>query len=395
MTTESYDPAPPDQHFTLQRSSRDTGAMAGEVAAWLATTQLPAGADPEVLLSGGSDANGMSSETILADVTWTEDGERRTGGFVVRMAPSAQDVPVFASYRLDHQYDAIRLVHELSDVPVPSPRWLEPTGDVLGAPFFFMERIEGIVPPDVMPYTFGDNWFFDAPADDRHRLQDDTIAAIAGLHQIPDAEHTFAFLDPQSLDDRDHAGTTPLRRHFEKTRSWYEWAVLDAGVDQGGRSALIDRALVWLDEHWPAADVPGNVVLSWGDARIGNVLYRDFAPVAVLDWEMAGIGPRELDLGWLVFAHRVFQTLAETFELPGLPDVMREEDVRATYADLTGVEVGDLTWFQIYSGLIWGVVFMRTGARQARFGEIQLPDDVDSLMHHAPLFRVLLEDVGA
>jgi aminoglycoside phosphotransferase (APT) family kinase protein len=373
-----------DPDFTLQRSSRDAAAMSDRVAAWLAT-QLPGGAEPEVTLTGGSDANGMSSETILADVTWTEDGERQTGAFVVRLAPSADDVPVFPSYRLDHQYDAIRLVGERTDVPVPKPQWLEPTGDVLGAPFFFMDRVEGIVPPDVMPYTFGDNWFFDAAPADRRRLQDATVAAIAGLHQIADAERVFAF-----LDDRDHAGPTPLRRHFEGTRAWYEWAAKDLRP-----SPLIERALAWLDGNWPGADVPANVVLSWGDARIGNVLYRDFEPVAVLDWEMAGLGPRELDLGWLVFAHRVFQTLAETFELPGLPDVLREDDVRATYAEITGVEVGDLTWFQIYSGVLWAVVFMRTGTRQAHFGEIELPEDVESLMHHAPLFRGLLDEVGA
>src|SRR3954447_8689117 len=219
MTTESYDP-----DYVLQRSSRDAGAMAQALTAWLGT-QLAAGAEPQVVLSGGSDANGMSSETILADVTWTEDGVRRTEGFVVRLAPAAGDVPVFASYRLDHQYDALRLVAELSDVPVPAPRWLEPTGEVLGAPFFFMDRIDGIVPPDVMPYTFGDNWFFDAAPEDRRRLQDQTVAAIAGLHQIADAERTFAF-----LDDRDLAGPTPLRRHFEKNRAWYEWAVLDLGA---------------------------------------------------------------------------------------------------------------------------------------------------------------------
>jgi aminoglycoside phosphotransferase (APT) family kinase protein len=384
VTTESYDP-----DFTLQRSSRDAGAMAGAVAAWL-RTQLADGADPEVSFTSGSDANGMSSETILADVTWTEDGGRRTGRFVVRMAPSTDDVPVFASYRLDHQYDALRLVDRLSDVPVPTPRWLEPTGEVLGAPFFFMDRVEGIVPPDVMPYTFGDNWFFDAAPEQRRRLQDRTIAAIAALHQIPDAGRTFAFLDPTAADEGERDGSTPLRRHVQRTRAWYEWAARDLG-----RSALIDRAVVWLDEHWPEADAPDNVVLSWGDSRIGNVLYHEFEPVAVLDWEMAGIGPRELDLGWLVFAHQVFQTLAETFELPGLPDVLREDDVRATYADLTGVRVGDLLWFQIYSGLIWGIVFMRTGARQAHFGEIELPDDVDTLFHHAPLFRGLLDRAGA
>ena len=51
-------------------------------------------------------------------------------------------------------------------------------------------------------------------------------------------------------------------------------------------------------------------VLAWGDSRIGNVLYEDFRPVAVLDWEMATLGPRELDVAWIIFAHKVFQELA-------------------------------------------------------------------------------------
>jgi aminoglycoside phosphotransferase (APT) family kinase protein len=371
--------------FTMQRSTRDEGAMAKALTPWLAGL-LPAGADPEVSLSGASDSNGMSSETILADVTWTENGERSTGAYVIRMAPAAADVPVFSRYRLDHQYEAIRIVGELTDVPVPTPRWLEPTGEVLGAPFFFMERIEGIVPPDVMPYTFGDNWFFDANPGDQRRLQDATVAAIAGLHQIPEASTTFGF-----LDDNGTPGPTPLRRHFERTRAWYAWAAADLGTP----SELIPRALTWLDTHWPEVDTPDNVVLSWGDARVGNVLYRDFEPVAVLDWEMAGIGPRELDLGWIVFAHRVFQTLANTFEMDGLPGVLKAEDVRATYAGITGVEPGDLTWFEVYAGVIWGVVFLRTGTRQAHFGEIELPESPDALMHHSGLFTQLLEEVGA
>ena len=42
-------------------------------------------------------------------------------------------------------------------------------------------------------------------------------------------------------------------------------------------------------------------MLSWGDSRIGNVLYEDFRPVAVLDWEMATVGPRALDVSWIIF----------------------------------------------------------------------------------------------
>jgi aminoglycoside phosphotransferase (APT) family kinase protein len=365
----------------LTRSSRDTVAMAATLTGWL-SDQLPAGADVSIALSGASDSNGMSSETILADVSWTEHGERAEHGFVIRMAPATADVPVFQTYRLDHQYEAIRLVGELSDVPVPTPRWLEPTGDVLGQPFFFMQRIDGIVPPDVMPYTFGDNWFFDAAPADQRRLQDSTVKQIAALHSIPDAVSTFGFLDV-----KDYEGQTELRRLFDKLRSWYTWAASELKP-----SPLIDEALAWLEANWPAADNPDNVVLSWGDARIGNALYVDFEPVAILDWEMAGIGPRELDLGWIVFAHKVFQSITNVFEMPGLPEVLKPADVCATYTEATGVEVGDLRWFEIYSAVIWGCVFMRTGARQVHFGELDaLPEDVDTLFHHGPLMRALLE----
>lgn len=359
--------------------------MAATLTGWL-NDQLGAGADVEVALSGASDSNGMSSETILADVTWTEGGTREEHAFVIRMAPAPQDVPVFQTYRLDHQYEAIRLVGELSDVPVPTPRWLEPTGDVLGQPFFFMERIEGIVPPDVMPYTFGDNWFFDASDADKRRLQDSTIRQIAALHSIPNAVETFGFLDIDT-----YGGDTPLRRLFEKVRAWYQWA-----ADELAPSPLIDEAMTWLEANWPDSDHPDNMVLSWGDSRIGNALYSDFEPTAILDWEMAAIGPRELDLAWSVVAHKVFQTIAELFELPGMPDFLKAEDVRQVYAEATGITVGDFRWYEIYSTVIYGIVFMRTGARQVHFGELDgLPEDVDTLFHHAPLMRSLLKEATA
>lgn len=361
----------------LQHSSRDTHALPEQLSQWLASV-LPERDAPQVTIENGVDANGMSSETILLTARWGEDEQR----LVARVAPTADDVPVFSSYRLDHQFELMRLVDELTDVPVPRVRWIDTTGDVLGTPFFLMDRVEGDVPPDVMPYTFGGNWFADAAPQRQRELQDTTVEVLAKLHAIPDAAQRFSF-----LAEVDPPGDTPLRRHFGWLKEWYEFAVPDIG-----RSPLVEQALQWLETHFPTEVAASTPVLTWGDSRVGNVLYQDFRPVAVLDWEMATVGPRELDVSWIIFAHMVFQELAGLAGLPGLPDVLREADVRATYEQLTGATLGDLHWFYIYSAVIWCCVFMRTTARRVHFGEMAQPDDVESTFYHASLLRRLLQD---
>ncbi len=368
----------PDNVERLQRSSRDVSTLPAVMSKWL-STQLPGGAVPQVTVESGVDSTGMSSETIILTAHWQQDGQPIEQKLVARVAPTAEDVQVFPTYRLDHQFEVIRKVAELTDVPVPRVRWIETTGDVLGTPFFVMDYVDGVVPPDVMPYTFGGNWFADAPVEQQRQLQDATVGVLATLHSIPDAQKTFDFLS------EGQTGDTALRRHFNWVKSWYDFAVPDIGP-----SPLIERTFIWLQDNWPAEVDAREPVLLWGDSRVGNVLYRDFGPVAVLDWEMVTLGPRELDVAWVIYAHMVFQELTGLAGLPGLPEVMREEDVRATYQRLTGVEIGYLRWFYVYSGVMWACVFMRTGARRVHFGEVEKPDDVESLFYHAGLMKRLI-----
>ncbi|ULE33512.1 phosphotransferase family protein [Mycobacterium sp. IDR2000157661] len=362
----------------LEHSSRDLSTLPDVMSRWLATV-LPGGATPEITVESGVDANGMSSETIILTGRWDDNGQVEQK-WVARVAPTTDDVPVFDSYRMDHQFEVIRLVGAQTDIPVPQVRWLENTGQVLGTPFFLMDYVDGRVPPDVMPYTFGGNWFADSPAEKRRELQDSTVGVLAKLHSIPRPQETFSFLD-------DGSDANALRRNLNWLQNWYEFAVPDIG-----RSPLVERALDWLEVNWPADVAAGEPVLVWGDSRVGNVLYQEYRPVAVLDWEMATLGPREMDAAWMIFAHNVFQELAGLAGLPGLPDFMTEADVTATYAELTGVQLGDLNWLYVYSGVIWACVFMRTSARRVRFGEIEQPDDVESLFYHASLLRRLIGD---
>jgi aminoglycoside phosphotransferase (APT) family kinase protein len=367
-----------DEVSRLQHSSRDTTAVPDLLSRWMAT-MLPGGVTPRVNVESGVDSNGMSSETIVLTARWDEAGKPIERRLVARVAPPDEDVPVFPSYRLDHQFEVIRLVAQKTDVPVPQVRWLEPTAEVLGAPFFVMDYVEGVVPPDVMPYTFGNNWFYDASPESQRTLQDSTIEVLAKLHSIPNAESDFAFLSDGCTEH------DALKRHFDWVRSWYDFAVPDIGP-----SPLLERTFSWLEANWPKEVSATRPVLLWGDARIGNVLYSDFRPVAVLDWEMTALGPRELDVAWLIFAHMVFQELTGLAGLPGLPNVLREDDVRSTYQRMTGVELADLAWFYAYSGVMWAIVFMRTGARRVHFGELEKPADPETLFYHGALLKRLI-----
>lgn len=366
-----------DQPFQtdLQRSSRDTESVRKGLEIALAQ-QVP-GTDHEVSGIEGTSATGMSSETLLFDASWRDGGQVRRERLVARVAPDPRDVPVFPNYDLPGQFQTIRTVAALTDVPVPAPWWCEPDAELIGSPFFVMGRVDGEVPPDVMPYNFGDSWLFNASGDDQRRLQDNTVSVLARLHAIDDPAGSFPHLAGASGPE------STLRRHVEGRYRWYQFAAADCG-----RSDLLEKGFAWLEQHWPSHE--GDAVFNWGDARIGNVLYQSFEPAAVLDWEMAAIGPRELDVTWMVALHRMFEDMAGQYGFPGMPHFLRMEDVAETYEGLTGYEPRDLDWYLTYSSLQMGIVFLRTGQRSVRFGERQVPADADELVINASTLSALI-----
>jgi len=320
------------------------------------------------------ESGGMSSVTLLFTATWSTGGVPQSKRLVARLPPDQTSFPVFPRYDLAQQMGIMRTVAAHSDVPVPPVVGVDAEGEYVGAACGLMEAVEGRAPTDNPPYVFG-GWLYDASPAQRRALQDGTVAAIAGVHQIADPLTRFPGLV---------AAGDPLRAHFEEQRAYYEWTRADDGL----RIPVLERAFDWLEARWP--EDPGPAVLSWGDARPGNILFDGFTPAAVLDWEMAGIAPRSLDLGWVVFIHRFFQDIAEVFELPGLPDFCRPADVVATYEGITGHTVRDLDWYVVYAALRHGIVMSRIKRRMAHFGEEQLPEDPDDyVMHRAALERLM------
>ncbi|WP_185715223.1 phosphotransferase family protein [Mycobacteroides abscessus] len=360
-------------------SQRDPETLRGALTDWI-SGQLPADAALSVDHAELPSANGMSSETILADAQWTENGQRTTHRLVIRTAPQPDSSPVFPSYDMRRQFDVMDTLGRHSSAVVPPVRWYCDDTAVLGGEFFVMDRVDGDVPPDRMPYTFG-SWVTEASEADRRKMQRLTVDQLARIHAAP--VERFAFLN----DARE--GETGLDAHVRRTHEFYEWV-----RGNGPTIPLIDRGFEWLRENWPEESLSGIGrpidVVSWGDSRPGNVIYRDFEPVALLDWEMASIGPRELDLGWIIFLHRFFQDLAEVATLPGLPDFCKREDIAAEYAALTGHHAADLDFYTAYAALQHAVIMVRIQMRAMAFGQAQMPGDPDDLiLHRATLEKML------
>ena len=354
-------------------SKRDHVEFGRRLSAWLAT-KLPEGSSPTVTDLAVPEGTGMSSETLLFTANWTSDGAPRSARYVARVRPEMSDHPVFPEYDLALQHQCLELVGARSDVPVPLAPWIELDETPLGAPFFLMHRVDGVVPSDMPPYVFV-GWLFDAKPEQQATLQRNAVGVLAELHAIDVSGPDAAFLD------RPQWGSTPLDQHLGYQRWYYDWA--RDGVDY----EIIERSFAWLEANRPTNE---RTVLNWGDARIGNIMWRDYAPVAVLDWEMAALGAPAVDISWMVFMHRFFHEMAIRYDMPGLPDFMRREVVAREYEELGGHPATDLEYYEVFAALRFAIISLRTSARAIAYGDMEQPADrQDHIMHRALLDTML------
>jgi aminoglycoside phosphotransferase (APT) family kinase protein len=347
---------------------RDPGETAPALQRWVEHT-----VGPGVVMSDlGEPGNGMSSETALFTITHPDGRAER---LVARLAPMPDVYPVFRTYDLAMQQGCMDLVRTRTSAPAPVCRWLETDPSWLGTEFLVMERIDGEAPADIPPYVFG-GWLMDATAAQRDTMMRNSVAVLAQVHTIDPSNADLGFVADIA------PGESAMSAQLRGQREYYEWA------RDGVTYPLIEATFAWLDAHRPD-DKPA--VLDWGDSRIGNMLYRDFTPVAVLDWEMATIGPREVDVAWMVFLHRFFQDLAQKFDMEGIPDFMPAVGVCAAYEDLTGYRPTDLHWYEVFGALRFAIVSVRTSTRGIAYGQMEAPPDPDDLI----MFRTLLEGMIA
>ena len=219
-----------------------------------------------------------------------------------------------------------RVLSALSSTPVRVPRPLLMCADaeVIGAPFYVMERVAGVVLRSELPEPFAS----DVSA--RGRIGEELVDALAELHDVDwRGVGLEGFGKPVGYLDR-------------QIRRWRGQLALTEPLTRGVED--LHRVGTWLEERVPTT---GAATIVHGDYKLDNVMIAPETPtalVAILDWEMSTLGDPLADLGWMLSFWRepsdpIELTLDEQ-TVTREPGFSTREDLVARYARRSGREVG-------------------------------------------------------
>jgi aminoglycoside phosphotransferase (APT) family kinase protein len=326
--------------------ARDVDVTRTQLTGWL-QRKLPDAtgvAVGEITLPSGS---GFSNETLLIDASWRDGASPVDARLVARVKPTAY--AIFPEYDLYRQYRTMELLGP-TGIPVPKMRWYEDDASVLGQPFYVMERVDGVIPSDHPPFAHG-GWLFDATPAQQSELALSALAVLAELHELDWRKLGFDFLA------RPDYGATPFAQQLGYYTMMLRWAAA------GRAMPVVDATLAWLEANRPQHEPAPS--LTWGDARIGNMIFRDFRPVAVLDWEMVTLGPGEVDLAWWLVLDRYHTEGVGAQPLPGFPS---REKIVARYEEIVGRRVQDLFYYEVWGAFRFALVLIRIADQMTEYG---------------------------
>ena len=140
---------------------------------------------------------------------------------------------------------------------------------------------------------------------------------------------------------------------------------LRTGATESGTGDCLDywmRSLRWAEpaeplplarecEEWLLANAPDVTALSWGDSRLPNVIYRDFTPVALLDWDLVSLAGPQADLAWWI--------LMDPPEAARSRASARHDELVDLWEDATGERAIDLRWYLVFGAYRLAAIFAK------------------------------------
>lgn len=329
----------------------DVGDRVGEVLrAWLPHRLTTADATAFNISEFTAPPAGYSGKTAFFTASWT-DGSGTVHADDLVLRTQADDHQLFTTPDAPRQAEVMQRLGA-QGIPVPDVIGIERDASILGSPFYVMRRVRGRTPPDV-PSWHKRGWTVDLSSDERQLLCHNGLRALVDVHRVDDSD-TLRFLRGDGDVSR-----TALQRYLDKLAGWYDWCRdnLVVGADTLAQAIEVIQL--------SAPDNSAETVV-WGDARVGNMCFGDdLSVVALFDWETAGTGPPDIDLGWwLMFERFLCEALGFT-RLPGVPD---DDEFVRRYLQFGGTLTGDIVYYQLVAAFVLSLINNRLARLLVRDG---------------------------
>jgi aminoglycoside phosphotransferase (APT) family kinase protein len=222
-------------------------------------------------------AGGWSHEIYVFDAVWQEDGREVRRGFCLRKDPGVGLLRELSN--LKEQYRVLQAL-EPTAVPAPKAYWYEEDPTLLGGPFFIMEKVEGEAPN---PWSRAGKQAYAAAAK-RGKLPRSFVEALASLHNLDWRAAGLDFL-----------GVPGPGKDFA-LREVAKWESL---IRQSLRKPepVLTEVLMWLKANAPETQ---RLAFVHGAYRTGNLMIKDDAVAAIIDWELQVIGDPMYDVAYVL-----------------------------------------------------------------------------------------------
>lgn len=232
-----------------------------------------------------------------------------SGDYVLRRKPFG--TLLSKAHAIEREYRVMKALQG-SGVPAPRPLSLCEDSEVIGAPFYVMEFVEGRI--------FYDQRLPDLPRAERTAIFNGTNEVVARLHMVRP--------ETVGLDDFGRGDGFLLRQISTWTRQYRS--------SEGPRIDAMEQLIGWLPEHVPPDQPPR---IFHGDLRLDNMVFHPTEPrvIALLDWELSTIGDPLADLAYHTMVWRIPHDLFRGFgglDLASL-GIPSEEDYLESYCERT------------------------------------------------------------
>jgi aminoglycoside phosphotransferase (APT) family kinase protein len=329
----------------MQKIDLDTDIAHERLSAWL-TDRLDAG--PVTVTAFTKPKSGFSAETSIVDVAVGAEARRLV---LRREVPDPAVYPQQApglDVEIDIQYRAMQLLQRHASVPLAPLVGYEADETLLGAPFFVMGFIGGDVPTESPPYT-AEGFFVDAAPAQRRAMIERGLGQVAAIHSLDWRAAGFEWLAP--------VGQAPGTA--QQLELWRQYAQAEL---RGRTHPLMAGAFDWLAANVPADERLG---LCWGDPRPGNIIWQDFAPACLTDFEAVSIGSPLQDLGWWLMFDRTMHP--DGTRLDG--DPTRAEQI-AMYETASGRAATGIDYFEVFAAARYTAIVVRVMNRLVDRGDL-------------------------